>query len=69
MKKKKKIPISHEITDVFKKEKNNLEYLGRNDSVININGLKINPEVIELKLNTVRFIAQSLVEKKVMTYK
>lgn len=69
LKKKKKIPISHEITDVFKKEKNNLEYLGRNDSVININGLKINPEVIELKLNTVRFIAQSLVEKKVMTYK
>lgn len=64
LKQRKYEPVSHELTDIFKKSESKLEYLGRNDTVININGLKINPEVIELKINTIDYVAQSYVKKK-----
>lgn len=57
-------PVSHELTDVFKKSESKLEYLGRNDTVININGLKISPEIIEFQINAIDYVAQSYVEKK-----
>ncbi len=56
--------VSYELTDIFKKSESKLKYLGRSDTVININGLKINPEVIESKINAINCVSQSYVEKK-----
>lgn len=56
--------IGFSLHDIFEKKGSELVYIGRNDNIININGIKINPEVYESIINGINGVLQSFVFKE-----